>query len=101
VMVLMLSITSAGLYGISGSFYAFLTLFFTESTAPAGIALVNTIASLGGFLGPMIMGLVTLTQGMFIIAGFMLLSLICLVTLKLLKNKQTEMIEGETADVLN
>jgi ACS family tartrate transporter-like MFS transporter len=100
-MVLMLSITSAGLYGISGSFYAFLTLFFTESTAPAGIALVNTIASLGGFLGPMIMGLVTLTQGMFIIAGFMLLSLICLVTLKLLKNKQTEMIEGETADVLN
>jgi ACS family tartrate transporter-like MFS transporter len=100
-MVLMLSITSAGLYGISGSFYAFLTLFFTESTAPAGIALVNTISSLGGFLGPMIMGLVTLTQGMFIIAGFMLLSLICLVTLKLLKNKQTEMIEGETADVLN
>ena len=100
-MVIMLTITSGGLYGISGSFYAFLTLFFTESTAPAGIAIVNTISSLGGFLGPMIMGLVTLTQGMFIIAGFMLLSLICLATLKLLTNKQTEIVEGGTVEIPN
>ena len=100
-MILMLTITSAGLYGISGSFYAFLTLFFTESTAPAGIAIVNTISSLGGFFGPMIMGLVTLTQGMFIIAGFMLLSLICLATLKLLTNKQTEIVEDGTVEIPN
>jgi ACS family tartrate transporter-like MFS transporter len=100
-MIIMLTITSGGLYGISGSFYAFLTLFFTESTAPAGIAIVNTISSLGGFLGPMIMGLVTLTQGMFIIAGFMLLSLLCLATLKLLANKQTEIVEEGTVEIPN
>ncbi|WP_256235298.1 MFS transporter [Bacillus sp. EB600] len=100
-MVIMLTITSGGLYGISGSFYAFLTLFFTESTAPAGIAIVNTISSLGGFLGPMIMGMVTLTQGMFIIAGFMLLSLLCLATLKLLANKRTEIVEDGTVEIPN
>lgn len=100
-MVLMLSITSAGLYGISGSFYAFLTLFFTESTAPAGIALVNTISSLGGFLGPMLLGLVAIKQSMFIIAGFMLLSLLCLAGLKLSSKKQTAVTEESTIEVPN
>ena len=57
-MVLMLSITSAGLYGISGSFYAYLTFFFTQSTAPAGIALVSSLSAIGGFIGPMLLGVV-------------------------------------------
>ena len=80
-MVLTLSITSAGLYGISGSFYAYLTYFFSESTAPAGIALVSTLSSLGGFIGPMILGILSLQQGMLVMAGFMIVSLLTLLTL--------------------
>ncbi|RHW40081.1 MFS transporter [Lysinibacillus yapensis] len=99
-MVLMLSITSAGLYSISGTFYAFLTFFFSESTAPAGIALVSTLSSLGGFLGPMILGVLNLTQGMFLIAGFLLISLITLFTLKLTPNNQNGVVE-EIAEVVN
>ncbi|WP_139891932.1 MFS transporter [Bacillus sp. D386] len=80
-MILTLSVTSAGLYGISGSFYAYLTYFFSESTAPAGIALVSTLSSLGGFIGPMILGILNLQQGMLMIAGFMIISLLTLITL--------------------
>jgi ACS family tartrate transporter-like MFS transporter len=90
-MVLMLSITSAGLYGISGTFYAYITFFFSESTAPVGIALVSTLSSLGGFVGPYIMGVFNFNQAMFIIAGFLLISLITLTTLKLAKKDQNEM----------
>ena len=60
-MVLMLAITSAGLYGFAGCFFAYMTFFFSESTAPVGIAIVNSFAALGGFVGPMILGMVALT----------------------------------------
>ncbi|MEH7545580.1 MULTISPECIES: MFS transporter [Bacillaceae] len=100
-MVLMLSITSAGLYGISGTFYAYITFFFSESTAPAGIALVSTLSSLGGFVGPMIMGIFNFTQAMFIIAGFLLISLITLTTLKLLPNNKSDMVEDSIIEVPN
>ena len=100
-MVLMLSITSAGLYGISGTFYAYITFFFSESTAPAGIALVSTLSSLGGFVGPIIMGIFNFTQAMFIIAGFLLISLITLTTLKLLPNNKSDMVEDSIIEVPN
>jgi ACS family tartrate transporter-like MFS transporter len=89
-MVLMLSITSAGLYGISGTFYAYLTFFFSEKTAPAGIALVSTLSSLGGFVGPYIMGVFSFKEAMFIIAAFLLISLITLTTLKIGTKKKKE-----------
>ena len=82
-MVLMLAITSAGLYGFTGCFFAYLTFFFTDSTAPVGIAVVNSFAALGGFVGPMILGSVAFTTGMFIIAGILVIGAITLMTLKL------------------
>ncbi|WP_255286589.1 MFS transporter [Bacillus sp. AFS076308] len=100
-MVLMLSITSAGLYGISGTFYAYITFFFSESTAPAGIALVSTLSSLGGFVGPMIMGIFNFTQAMFIIAGFLIISLITLTTLKLIPKNKSDMAEDSVIEVPN
>ncbi len=86
-MVLMLAITSAGLYGFTGCFFAYMTFFFTESTAPVGIALVNSFAALGGFVGPMILGLVAFTQGMLLLSGLLVIGLITLLTLKLGKEK--------------
>lgn len=90
-MVLMLALTSVGLYGFLGSFFAYKTFFFTASTAPVGIALVNSFAALGGFVGPMILGSVAFTQGLFIISGILIISAVTLLTLKLtndqVKNK--------------
>ncbi|GED32864.1 MFS transporter [Brevibacillus centrosporus] len=87
-MVLMLTLTSVGLYGFLGSFFAYKTFFFTASTAPVGIALVNSFAALGGFVGPMILGSVAFTQGLFIISGILAIGAITLLTLKLTSNKK-------------
>jgi MFS transporter, ACS family, tartrate transporter len=85
-VVLMLTITSFGLYGFTGCFFAYLTFFFSESTAPVGIALVNSFAALGGFVGPAILGLVNLQQGMFILSFLLVIGAITLMTLKLERN---------------
>ncbi|MFC7364157.1 MULTISPECIES: MFS transporter [Bhargavaea] len=97
-VVLMLTITSFGLYGFTGCFFAYMTFFFTENTAPVGIALVNSFAALGGFVGPMILGLVTLQQGMFILSGMLTVGIITLMRLKLQKNiaKKDALEEVET-----
>lgn len=81
-MVIVLSIASFGLYGFAGCFFAYLTFFFTESTAPIGIALVNSFAALGGFVGPTILGMFTLTSGMFLLAGIIGVGLLILLTMK-------------------
>ncbi|USK70510.1 MFS transporter [Peribacillus asahii] len=92
-MVLMLTITSAGLYGFTGCFFAYMTFFFTESTAPVGIALVNSFAALGGFVGPMILGMVVFTQGMLVLAGLLVIGLITLLTLKLTNQHDKNMVK--------
>lgn len=92
-MVLMLTITSAGLYGFTGCFFAYMTFFFTESTAPVGIALVNSFAALGGFVGPMILGSVAFTQGMFILSGLLIIGLFTLITLKLPSNNSVDTVK--------
>ncbi|HWK24771.1 MAG TPA: MFS transporter [Ureibacillus sp.] len=81
-MVFVLSIASFGLYGFTGCFFAYLTFFFTESTAPVGIALVNSFAALGGFVGPTILGMFTLTSGMFLLAAIIAVGLLILLTMK-------------------
>ncbi|MDF2067735.1 MFS transporter [Bacillus sp. Cr_A10] len=97
-MVLMLAITSAGLYGFTGCFFAYLTFFFTESTAPVGIALVNSFAALGGFVGPMILGAVAFTSGMFIIAGLLAIGGVTLMSLKLASERKLEKLKEVQAN---
>ena len=97
-MVLMLTFTSAGLYGFTGCFFAYMTFFFTASTAPVGIALVNSFAALGGFVGPMILGSVTFTQGMFVIAGILAVGLVTLISLKLASGTEEDTVSGTVAD---
>ncbi|MEK4069279.1 hypothetical protein [Peribacillus sp. FSL R5-0717] len=88
----MISFAAIGLYGFVGAFFSFMTLFFTESTAPAGIATVNAFASLGGFLGPMIFGQLALSNGMFVIGALAILA--CAVILSL-KQKGLNVVSGK------
>ena len=84
-MIVMIAFAAIGLYGFVGAFFSFMTTFFTESTAPAGIATVNAFASLGGFIGPMVFGQLALSTGMFVIGSLSILA--CLVVLSLGQRK--------------
>jgi ACS family tartrate transporter-like MFS transporter len=60
-----LTIAAVGDLGTRGAFWALPTRFLTGSAAAAGIALINTMASLGGFVGPSAVGLVREYTGSF------------------------------------
>jgi ACS family tartrate transporter-like MFS transporter len=59
-----LAIAAVGDLGTRGPFWTLPTRFLTGSAAAAGIGLINTMASLGGFVGPYAVGfLFDLTGG--------------------------------------
>jgi MFS transporter, ACS family, tartrate transporter len=89
-MVILLAFTAIGLYGFMGVFFAYMTFFFTERTAPVGIALVNSFASIGGFVGPMMFGLVSVSLGMFILSGLAIIGLSLAIILKPGKEEKDE-----------
>jgi ACS family tartrate transporter-like MFS transporter len=72
-----LTIAAVGDLGTRGPFWALPTRFLTGSAAAAGIALINTLASLGGFVGPYAVGLVRDLTGSFA-GGLVFLALLLL-----------------------
>jgi ACS family tartrate transporter-like MFS transporter len=60
-----LTIAAVGDLSTRGPFWALPTKFLTGSAAAAGIALINTMASLGGFVGPYAVGLIRELTGGF------------------------------------
>ena len=57
-----LSLAMLGLASMLGPFWAFATSFLTGIGAAAGIALVNSVGNVGGFVGPNIIGYVQQTS---------------------------------------
>ena len=51
-----LSICAAGVYAAVPTFWSLPTGFLTGSAAAGGIALINSIGNLGGFVGPYVIG---------------------------------------------
>ncbi len=72
-----LTVAAVGDLGTRGPFWALPTRFLTGSAAAAGIALINTMASLGGFVGPSAVGLVRQITGSFA-GGLVFLALLLL-----------------------
>src|SRR5207253_10441680 len=60
-----LSIAMLGLASMLGPFWAFATSFLGGIGAAAGIALVNSVGNIGGFVGPNIVGYVQQATGGF------------------------------------
>jgi ACS family tartrate transporter-like MFS transporter len=73
-----LTVAAVGDLGTRGPFWALPTRFLTGSAAAAGIALINTFASLGGFVGPYAVGLVRGITGSFA-GGMVFLAVVMLV----------------------
>ena len=86
-----LTIAAVGDLGTRGPFWALPTRFLTGTAAAAGIALINTMASLGGFVGPYAVGLVRDLTGGF--AG----GLVFLAVLLLLAAAATVSLRGARA----
>jgi MFS transporter, ACS family, tartrate transporter len=53
-----LSMSAAGIWGAMGPFWAMPSAFLGGAGAAAGIALINSVGNLGGFVGPYLVGLV-------------------------------------------
>ncbi len=51
-----MSVVTVGIYGSRASFWPMPSLFLTGASAAAGIALINSIGNLGGYVGPFIVG---------------------------------------------
>jgi ACS family tartrate transporter-like MFS transporter len=61
----MLSIAAFGIWGTLGPFWAMPTAFLRGTAAAGGIALVNSIGNVGGFVGPFAVGWVRQATGSF------------------------------------
>jgi MFS transporter, ACS family, tartrate transporter len=61
--IVLLSFGAAGIYSFYGPFYSLPCEFLTGFSAASGIALINSVAHLGGFIGPSAVGLITQTTG--------------------------------------
>ncbi len=74
--LLALSIAAIGIWGTLGPFWAMSSGFLSGTAAAAGIALINSVGNLGGFLGPYVVGLVrdrtqSFTGGILVLALFL------------------------------
>jgi ACS family tartrate transporter-like MFS transporter len=70
-----LSIAAFGIWGTLGPFWTLPTAFLRGSAAAGGIALVNSIGNVGGFVGPFLMGWIRQATGGFS-AGLLTLAVI-------------------------
>jgi len=73
-----LSIAAFGIWGTLGPFWAIPTAFLRGTAAAGGIALVNSIGNVGGFVGPYLMGWIRDATGGFS-AGLLTLAAILVV----------------------
>jgi MFS transporter, ACS family, tartrate transporter len=74
-----MSIAAIGLYGTKGAFWSMPPMILTGAAAATGIAWINSIGNLGGFIGPSAVGWAkqltgSFSSGLYVLAGFALMS---------------------------
>ena len=70
--MLALTLGTAGILSVLPVFWTLPTAFLTGASAAAGIALVNSIGNLAGFLSPYMVGLIKESTGSTTLALYML-----------------------------
>lgn len=79
VSIIMMAIATAGIYSFFGPFWSLPALFLSEAAAAVGIAVINSIGNLGGFVGPYVLGMLkgatgTVKAGLIFISVSLILS---------------------------
>nr|WP_196793532.1 MFS transporter [Bartonella tamiae] len=85
VSIIFLSLAAAGVLSCAPLFWSLPTAVLSGAAAAAGIAIINSIANLAGFVSPYMIGtLYDLTKsseiGMYVLAGFLLLGAVLVLT---------------------
>lgn len=65
IMLCCLGLASVGIYALLGPFWAIPPAFLRGAAAGGGIALINSVGNLGGFVGPYLMGWIKQNTGSF------------------------------------
>ena len=63
--ILAISVAVLGVFSMMGPFWAIPTAILSGTAAAAGIAFINSVGNLGGFVGPYVIGLVRTSTGQF------------------------------------
>ena len=63
--IVLISVAVLGVFSMMGPFWAMPTSFLSGAAAAAGIAIINSIGNLGGFFGPLVIGMVRTSTGQF------------------------------------
>ena len=63
--IVLISVAVLGVFSMMGPFWAMPTSLLSGTAAAAGIAAINSIGNLGGFVGPYVIGLVRTSTGQF------------------------------------
>ena len=61
--IVLISVAVLGVFSMMGPFWAMPTSFLSGAAAAAGIAIINSIGNLGGFFGPLVIGMVRTSTG--------------------------------------
>lgn len=61
----LLSAAAVGIYAALGPFWALSTIYLRKGNSAAGIAVINSVGNLGGFIGPYIVGVIKGATGDF------------------------------------
>lgn len=85
--IVFLCIATAGIYSFFGPFWSLPSLFLTEASAAVGIAIINSVGNLGGFVGPYLIGDVkkatgNVHSGLYLLAAFLILGTILILVLR-------------------
>jgi ACS family tartrate transporter-like MFS transporter len=82
-----LMVALVGLKSAMGPFWALSTTFLSGTAAAGGIALINSVGNLGGFVGPTLVGVVrdrtgSIEMSLWILGGALLLMGILILTIR-------------------
>ena len=90
IIVLSFTLSQLGQRSVQGVFWAIPPIFLGGTAAAAGIALINSVGNLGGFVGPTVMGWLrglsgSYSAGLMVLASALILEAILVLSLKLPK----------------
>ena len=80
-------LAASGIWSTLGPFWSLPTAFLSGTAAAGGVALINSIGNVGGFVGPYVIGYVrqatqSFTNGMLVLAGTLLIAAVLALTVK-------------------
>lgn len=87
IQLIMLSIATAGIYSFFGSFWSLPAIFLTEASAAVGIAVINSVGNLGGFVGPYAIGALkdatgSVFSGLYFLAACLIVTFILVMAIR-------------------